>query len=51
MGPCLFLLEHLFCLSHPKTRWTMLVDNIDLKKICLFMELELHGHFDDFLLV
>ena len=24
MGCCLFLPEHLFCLSHCKTRWTML---------------------------
>ena len=34
MGPCLFLLEHLFCLSQRKTRWTMLMDNLDLN-ICL----------------
>ena len=34
MGPCLFLLEHLFCLSHRKTRWTMSADNVGLK-ICL----------------
>ena len=33
-GPLLFLLEHLFCLSHRKTRWTMLVDNVGLK-LCL----------------
>ena len=31
MGPCLFLLEHLFCLSHRKTCWAVLVDNVDLK--------------------
>ena len=29
-----FLSEHLFCLSHPKTCRTMLVDNVGLK-ICL----------------
>ena len=34
MGHCLFLLEHLFCLSHHKTCWTMSVDNVGLK-ICL----------------
>jgi len=34
MGPCLFLLEHLFCLSHRKTYWIMSVDNVGLK-ICL----------------
>jgi hypothetical protein len=34
VGPCLFLLEHLFCLSHHKTHWTMLVNNADLA-ICL----------------
>ena len=28
MGPCLCVLEHLFCLSHHGTQWTMLVDNI-----------------------
>ena len=33
MGPSLFLLEHLFCLSHRKTRWTMSLDNVGLK-IC-----------------
>ena len=33
MGPCLFLLEHLFCLSHCKTRCIMSVDNVDLE-IC-----------------
>jgi hypothetical protein len=27
-------LEHLFCLSHHKTRWTILVNNVGLK-ICL----------------
>ena len=26
-----FLLEHLFCHSHRKTRWTMWVDNVDLE--------------------
>ncbi len=31
MGPCLFLLEHLFFLFYCKTRWTMLVDRIGLK--------------------
>ena len=34
MGPCFFLLDHLFCLSHRKTRWTMSVDFVGLK-ICL----------------
>ena len=34
MGPCLFLLENLFCLSHRKTHWTMFVDNVGLR-ICL----------------
>ena len=29
-----FLPEHLSCLSHHQTRWTMSVDNVDLK-ICL----------------
>ena len=30
----LFVLEHIFCHSHHKTCWTMLVDNVDLN-ICL----------------
>ena len=34
MGPCRFLHEHLFCLSHRKTRWIMLVDNVGLE-ICI----------------
>ena len=34
MGPCNFLLEHLFCLSHHKTCWITLEDNVGLK-ICL----------------
>ena len=34
MGTCLFQLEHLFCLSHHKTCWSMSVDTISLK-ICL----------------
>ena len=34
MGPCLFLLEHLFCLSHRNTCWTMLEDDVGLK-VCL----------------
>ena len=46
-GPCLFLLEHLFCLSHRKTCWTMSMDNVGLK-ICLFGDLELHGHLSFF---
>ena len=29
-----FLLEHVYCISHHKTHWTMLVDNVGLK-ICL----------------
>ena len=31
MGPCLLVPEHLFCLSHRKTRWTMSLDNLCLK--------------------
>jgi hypothetical protein len=31
MGPCLLLLEHLFCLSHRKTRWIMSTDNVGLE--------------------
>ena len=34
MGPWLFLLEHLFCLSHRKICWIMSMDNVGLK-ICL----------------
>ena len=34
MGPCFIMIEHLFCLSHRKAHWTMLVDNVGLK-ICL----------------
>ena len=34
MGCCLFLLEHLFCLPHRKTYWTMSMDNASLK-ICV----------------
>ena len=34
MGPCLFLLDYLFCLSHRKTGWTMSTGNVGLK-ICL----------------
>ena len=33
-GPMIFLPYHLFCLSHPKTCWTVLVDNVGLQ-ICL----------------
>jgi hypothetical protein len=33
-APSFILLEHIFCLSHHKTRWTMLEDNVGLK-ICL----------------
>ena len=29
-----FLPEHLFCLSHRKTRWTMSMDSVSIK-ICL----------------
>ena len=50
MGPCLFLPEHLFCLSHYKIRWTLLVDNVGLK-ICLLGDLELQSRFDIFPLV
>jgi hypothetical protein len=35
MAPFLFLLEHLFCLSHHKTHWTMSVDNVGLRKYLL----------------
>ena len=31
MGPCYFLSKHLFCLSHRKAGWTMLVDNVGLR--------------------
>jgi hypothetical protein len=31
MGCCLYLPQHLVCLSHGKTRWTMSVDNVGLK--------------------
>ena len=34
MGPCLFLPEHLICLFHWQTRWTMSVNNVGFK-ICL----------------
>jgi hypothetical protein len=34
MGPCVFLPEHLFCLSHCKTCRTMSKDNVGLK-LCL----------------
>ena len=34
LSPGLFLLEHLSCLSHCKTCWTMSLDNVGLK-ICL----------------
>ena len=33
MGSCLFLLDHLSCLSHYKTCWTMLVHLLGLKYI------------------
>jgi hypothetical protein len=39
MGPCLFLIEHFFCLFHHKTRWTMSVDNVGLK-ICMLGTLD-----------
>jgi hypothetical protein len=48
MGPCLFLVDHLFCLSHYKTRWTMSVDYVSLK-IMSTWDLNLHGHSDIFL--
>ena len=46
MGPCLFLQEHLFCLSRRKTPWTMSVDNVGLK-ICLLgtSNFMAHRHF------
>jgi hypothetical protein len=31
----LYQLEHKFCLSHCKSRWTMLVDNVDLQTCLL----------------
>jgi hypothetical protein len=34
LGPYLFQLENLFCLSHRKIHWTMSVGNVGLK-ICL----------------
>ena len=46
MGPCLFLLVHLFCLSHRKIRLTMSMDNVGLKYV--FWGLELHDHYDIF---
>ena len=49
MGPCHFLPEHLFCLSHHKTRWTMSVDNVGLK-IGFLGDLELHDHSNIFFL-
>jgi hypothetical protein len=39
--------EHLFCLSHLKTCWTMSVNHVGLK-LCLFKNLNLHGRFDIF---
>jgi hypothetical protein len=47
MGSCFLLRDRLFCLSHCKPRWTMSVDSVGLK-ICLFGDLELHGHSDIF---
>ena len=35
MGPYYFLPQHLFCLSHCKTHWTMLMDDLGLV-ICLW---------------
>ena len=35
LGPCLFLPNHLFCLSHRKTRWTMSVNYVSLKTCLL----------------
>ena len=29
-APAFFLLDHLFCLSHYKTHWTMSMNNVDL---------------------
>jgi hypothetical protein len=31
MALAFYLVDDLFCLSHRKTRWTMLVDNVGLK--------------------
>ena len=49
-GPLVFfpLLEHLFCLSHRKTCWTMLVDDCRHQKLSLG-DLELHGHWHFYL--
>jgi hypothetical protein len=41
ISPCLFLSDHLSCLSHRKTRWIMLS-----LKICIFEDLGLHDYFD-----
>ena len=46
MDPCLFLPYHLFCLSHNKTRWTMLVDNEGLKYV--FWGPPFYGHSNIF---
>ena len=35
MGSYLFLPQHLFCLTHHKTCWTMLMDNVGLKTCLL----------------
>ena len=50
MSPCLFLLEHLFCLSHWKTSWTMSVDNAGPLNMS-FRDLEPHDRTDIFSLV
>ena len=50
MGPYLFVQEYLFCLSHREPHWIMSVDNVGLK-VCIFEDLELHGHSNIFSLV
>ena len=39
MGPYLCTIEHLFCLSHCKTPWTMSMNNVSFK-ICLLRTLD-----------
>ena len=48
MGPYLCLLEHLFCLSHHKTNWTMSLYNVSLITCHLGIDFDLHYHFDIF---
>ena len=50
MGPHPFLPDHLFCLSHHKTLWTMSMDYVGLK-IGPLGTSNLHGHSENFPLV